>query len=91
MGPSTESIKKMGNKASAKKLMNDAKVPLLPGYHGKDQSLDKLAAEAETIGFPLLIKAESGGGGRGMRIVSNINEFNESDLRQTRSTRFFWR
>ena len=78
VGPSTESIKKMGNKASAKKLMNDAKVPLLPGYHGKDQSLDKLAAEAETIGFPLLIKAESGGGGRGMRIVSNINEFNES-------------
>lgn len=78
VGPSTKSIKKMGNKASAKKLMNDAKVPLLPGYHGKDQSLKRLSIEAEAIGFPLLIKAESGGGGRGMRIVSSINQFKES-------------
>jgi len=78
VGPSTESIEKMGNKASAKKLMNDAEVPLLPGYHGKDQSLERLTLEAEAIGFPLLIKAVAGGGGRGMRIVTSINQFSDS-------------
>src|SRR5207253_2927290 len=53
-------------------------VPVLPGYHGDDQSPDRLEAEAERIGYPLLIKASAGGGGRGMRVVHSADEFDEA-------------
>lgn len=69
VGPSAEAIRAMGDKAQAKALMGKAGVPLTPGYHGEDQSDDLLADEAAKIGFPVLVKASAGGGGRGMRIV----------------------
>lgn len=69
VGPSAEAMNAMALKGAAKKLMTDAGVPVVPGYHGDDQSLETLAAEAEKIGFPVLIKAVAGGGGKGMRIV----------------------
>lgn len=59
----------MGNKAAAKRLMIEAKVPCVPGYEGKDQSDEILLAEGEKVGFPLMVKAAAGGGGRGMRLV----------------------
>jgi len=69
VGPSADSMRAMALKGSAKKLMEDAEVPVVPGYHGDDQSLETLAAEANRIGFPVLIKAVAGGGGKGMRKV----------------------
>lgn len=69
VGPSPDAIRAMGDKARAKALMGEAGVPLTPGYHGADQSDATLAAEADKIGFPVLVKASAGGGGRGMRIV----------------------
>ena len=69
VGPSADAIRAMGDKARAKSLMGKAGVPLTPGYHGEDQSDDLLADEAAKIGFPVLVKASAGGGGRGMRIV----------------------
>jgi len=70
IGPSPEAIRLMGNKRVAKQHMVDADVPCIPGYQGEDQSDDTLLAQAERIGFPLMIKAAAGGGGRGMRLVS---------------------
>jgi len=75
IGPSAASIAAMGDKAAAKALMEKAGVPLVPGYHGDNQDLDFLAGEAATIGYPVLIKASAGGGGKGMRIVSGAAEF----------------
>lgn len=69
VGPSADAMNAMALKGAAKKLMTDAGVPVVPGYHGDDQSLETLAAEAKKIGFPVLIKAVAGGGGKGMRIV----------------------
>ncbi len=69
VGPSADAIRAMGDKARAKALMGKAGVPLTPGYHGEDQSEALLTAEAAKIGFPVLVKASAGGGGRGMRIV----------------------
>lgn len=69
IGPSAASMNAMALKGAAKKLMTDASVPVVPGYHGEDQSEDLLTAEAEKIGYPVLIKAVAGGGGKGMRIV----------------------
>ena len=60
----------MGGKSEAKALMETAGVPLVPGYHGEDQSPELLRAEAKRIGFPVLIKASAGGGGKGMRVVT---------------------
>lgn len=74
IGPSAASMEAMALKGAAKKLMTDADVPVVPGYHGEDQSPDLLAAEAEKIGYPVLIKAVAGGGGKGMRIVNNAGE-----------------
>ncbi len=74
IGPSAASMDAMALKGAAKKLMTDAGVPVVPGYHGDDQSPELLAAEAEKIGFPVLIKAVAGGGGKGMRIVQHIDE-----------------
>jgi 3-methylcrotonyl-CoA carboxylase alpha subunit len=75
IGPSAESMRKMGSKAGAKELMAAHGVPVVPGYTGEDQDAALLAREAQRIGFPLMIKAAHGGGGKGMRIVRNAAEF----------------
>ncbi|MGA7298427.1 MAG: biotin carboxylase N-terminal domain-containing protein [Rhodanobacteraceae bacterium] len=75
VGPKPESIEAMGSKARAKAMMESSGVPLVPGYHGEKQDSDFLAAEAGKIGFPLMIKAASGGGGKGMRIVRTAEDF----------------
>jgi 3-methylcrotonyl-CoA carboxylase alpha subunit len=75
VGPPVGAIRAMGSKAAAKALMTKAGVPVVPGYHGGDQDPDHLAEEARRIGFPVLIKASAGGGGRGMRIVDAAPEF----------------
>jgi len=77
IGPSGQAIRQMGNKARAKALMLDAGVPCVPGYQGEDQSASRLMAEARRIGFPVMIKACGGGGGRGMRIVHTAEQFEE--------------
>ena len=69
IGPPAAAIRAMGSKAEAKALMAKAGVPLVPGYHGAEQSDARLTKEARAIGFPVLIKASAGGGGKGMRIV----------------------
>ena len=75
IGPPASVIRAMGSKAAAKALMARSGVPLVPGYHGEDQEPGHLADEAERIGFPVLIKAAAGGGGRGMRVVASTDEF----------------
>jgi len=75
VGPSPAAIRAMGSKAEAKRLMEAAGVPLVPGYHGEDQGEALLAAKAGMIGYPVLIKASAGGGGRGMRVVERPDEF----------------
>jgi geranyl-CoA carboxylase alpha subunit len=84
IGPSPEAIKAMGNKAGAKDIMRAAGVPCVPGYQGADQSDEAMFAEAERIGFPVMIKAVAGGGGRGMRQVTDAAAFLDS-LRSARS------
>jgi 3-methylcrotonyl-CoA carboxylase alpha subunit len=74
VGPPASAIRAMGDKASAKSLMQQAGVKVVPGYHGEDQDPAKLAREAAAIGFPLLIKASAGGGGKGMRVVRAADE-----------------
>ncbi|HEY6511576.1 MAG TPA: acetyl-CoA carboxylase biotin carboxylase subunit [Burkholderiaceae bacterium] len=75
IGPSPEAIDAMGHKAAAKRLMAAAGVPCVPGYDGDDQSPERLGAEAGRIGYPVMIKAVAGGGGRGMRLVAAPSEF----------------
>jgi 3-methylcrotonyl-CoA carboxylase alpha subunit len=75
IGPRPESIDAMGSKAAAKALMEKHEVPLVPGYHGDNQDTAFLEAQARTTGFPLMIKAAAGGGGKGMRIVRSEKEF----------------
>jgi len=75
VGPPVEAIHAMGSKSEAKKLMGAAGVPLTPGYHGDDQNPDRLRAEADAIGYPVLIKAAAGGGGKGMRLVEKGEDF----------------
>jgi 3-methylcrotonyl-CoA carboxylase alpha subunit len=75
IGPPAAAIRAMGSKAAAKALMEAHGIPVVPGYHGDDQSPERLAEEAVGIGFPVLIKASAGGGGRGMRIVTSATEF----------------
>ncbi|MGH8668264.1 MAG: acetyl/propionyl/methylcrotonyl-CoA carboxylase subunit alpha [Burkholderiales bacterium] len=75
IGPSPEAIAAMGDKAAAKRLMEKAGVPLVPGYHGEAQDAALLEKEAARIGFPLLIKPSAGGGGKGMRVVSAAQSF----------------
>ena len=74
IGPSPDAIAAMGNKAAAKRRMLEAGVPCVPGYQGGDQSNSALAREAERIGFPVMVKAAAGGGGRGMRLVPSMKE-----------------
>jgi 3-methylcrotonyl-CoA carboxylase alpha subunit len=75
IGPPASAIRAMGSKSAAKALMARAGVPLVPGYHGADQDAALLAREAKKIGFPVLIKASAGGGGKGMRIVESAADF----------------
>jgi 3-methylcrotonyl-CoA carboxylase alpha subunit len=78
VGPSPESMAAMGSKIEAKRRVREFDVPVVPGYDGDDQSATRLRDEAARIGFPLLIKASAGGGGRGMRVVDRIEQFDES-------------
>ena len=75
IGPPPSAIKAMGLKAESKHLMGKAGVPLVPGYHGADQGADLLQREADAIGYPVLIKASAGGGGKGMRAVDKSEDF----------------
>lgn len=75
IGPPASAIQAMGLKAESKRLMEKAGVPLVPGYHGKDQDPVLLHSEADRIGYPVLIKASAGGGGKGMRIVERSEDF----------------
>lgn len=78
IGPPGSAIVQMGSKSASKIIMTNANVPVVPGYHGKNQDPKYLQEEAKKIGFPVLIKAVSGGGGRGMRIVHNEADFSEA-------------
>ena len=78
IGPSAASIRAMGLKDAAKRLMERAGVPVVPGYHGEGQELVLLASKAREIGYPVLIKARAGGGGRGMRKVDSPDDFAEA-------------
>jgi len=80
VGPKPASIRAMGLKDAAKKLMQEAGVPTTPGYLGEDQSPDRLRAEADAIGYPVLIKAVAGGGGKGMRRVDAAADFADALL-----------
>ena len=84
IGPSPDAIHMMGDKAEAKRRMIAAGVPCVPGYQGEDQSDERLTREAATIGFPIMVKASAGGGGRGMRLVHNADGFGAA-LRSARS------
>ena len=75
IGPSPAAIRAMGLKAESKQLMATAGVPLVPGYHGADQDPARLRGEADSIGYPVLIKASAGGGGKGMRAVDRSDDF----------------
>ncbi|MCX6020818.1 MAG: biotin/lipoyl-binding protein, partial [Chloroflexi bacterium] len=75
VGPTPGAMRALGDKAAARALAAAHGVPLLPGYHGGDQTDERLAAEAEALGYPLVIKAAAGGGGRGMRVVRQAGEF----------------
>ncbi|AMX99632.1 acetyl/propionyl/methylcrotonyl-CoA carboxylase subunit alpha [Mesorhizobium ciceri] len=78
VGPSAASIRAMGLKDAAKRLMEKAGVPVVPGYHGEAQEIVLLASKAREIGYPVLIKARAGGGGKGMRRVEHPDEFSEA-------------
>lgn len=78
IGPSADAIRAMGLKDAAKALMHAAGVPVVPGYHGNRQEPDFLAGEADQIGYPVLIKAVAGGGGKGMRLVESAAGFSEA-------------
>lgn len=77
LGPPASAIDAMGSKSAAKTLMEDAGVPLVPGYHGDEQDYETFRAASEKIGYPVLLKATAGGGGKGMRVVEQ-----ESDLKE---------
>ncbi|WP_293745961.1 acetyl/propionyl/methylcrotonyl-CoA carboxylase subunit alpha [uncultured Paraglaciecola sp.] len=78
VGPPVSAIQAMGSKSAAKQIMEKAKVPLVPGYHGDDQSVQGLKSHADKMGYPVLLKAAAGGGGKGMRQVWQETEFNDA-------------
>lgn len=78
IGPPVKAIEAMGSKSAAKQIMNAAGIPLVPGYHEQDQSPERLRLAAESIGYPLLIKASAGGGGKGMRVVNAASDFDDA-------------
>jgi len=75
VGPDALAIQQMGSKSAAKLIMQDAGIPLVPGYHGANQDPEFLQQQADTMGYPLLIKAIAGGGGKGMRVATSSAEF----------------
>jgi 3-methylcrotonyl-CoA carboxylase alpha subunit len=77
VGPSPEAMRRLGDKARAKALAEQVGVPVLPGYHGDEQDPETLSRQAEQIGYPVLIKASAGGGGRGMRVVERPEALQE--------------
>ena len=88
IGPPADAIRAMGLKHAAKALMDQADVPTVPGYHGRDQDAGMLAGEAARLGYPVLIKAAAGGGGKGMRRVERAEDFPEAlaaAMREARS------
>ncbi len=87
IGPHPHAIESMGSKSDAKNLMIDHGVPVVPGYQGNDQSLKRLTLEAEKIGYPLLLKATAGGGGKGMRIVHSKNEIAQAIAQAKRESK----
>jgi len=78
IGPPASAMRAMGSKSAAKQLMEKANVPLVPGYHGEQQDADFLHGEADRIGYPVLLKASAGGGGKGMRVVENSVQFKDA-------------
>jgi 3-methylcrotonyl-CoA carboxylase alpha subunit len=74
VGPPASAIRAMGSKSASKAAMSKVGVPVAPGYHGADQATSRLIEEAERVGFPLIIKASAGGGGKGMQVVGNVSE-----------------
>ena len=78
IGPPVKAIEVMGSKSAAKQAMQAAQVPMLPGYHEADQSDQRLQQAADTVGYPVLLKAVAGGGGKGMRQVEGADEFAEA-------------
>src|SRR4029077_5983277 len=77
IGPTPAQIEQMGLKDRAKAIMEKAGVPVVPGYHGENQDAKFRRGEAKKIGFPLLVKAVAGGGGKGMRLVTKDSEFDD--------------
>jgi len=75
IGPPASAMRAMGSKSAAKSLMEKAQVPLVPGYHGEEQDDDFLHAQADQIGYPVLLKASAGGGGKGMRVIEHSADF----------------
>lgn len=78
IGPNSKAIEWMGLKSKAKEIAKQNNVPIVPGYNGSDQSIQKFKLEAQQIGFPVLLKAAAGGGGKGMRIVHSPNDLEDS-------------
>lgn len=78
IGPPPAAIRAMGSKSASKDIMIKANVPVIPGYHGENQDMSVLKSEAKKIGYPVLIKAVMGGGGKGMRIVESEEELEDS-------------
>jgi 3-methylcrotonyl-CoA carboxylase alpha subunit len=78
IGPPASAMRAMGSKSAAKSLMEKAHVPLVPGYHGEQQDADFLHAQADKIGYPVLLKASAGGGGKGMRVIENSAQFKDA-------------
>jgi 3-methylcrotonyl-CoA carboxylase alpha subunit len=78
IGPPASAMRAMGSKSAAKQLMEKANVPLVPGYHGEQQDADFLHGEADRIGYPVLLKASAGGGGKGMRVIENSAQFKDA-------------
>src|SRR5688500_9540168 len=78
VGPSPEAMTLMGSKIESTNLAEASGVPVVPGYFGEEQSAKRLAAEAARIGYPVLIKASAGGGGKGMRVVEHSDDFHEA-------------
>jgi 3-methylcrotonyl-CoA carboxylase alpha subunit len=78
IGPPPSAIRAMGSKSASKDIMIRANVPVIPGYHGENQDIEVLKKEAKKIGYPVLIKAVMGGGGKGMRIVETEEDLEDS-------------